>query len=73
MTSQSRVDPPDAAEQVIFKNLRVWGDVGLFGAAPATQHAAIADPSGGATVDAEARTAINAILDALQTTGIIAT
>ncbi|NOY81943.1 MAG: DUF2190 family protein [Kiritimatiellaeota bacterium] len=32
----------------------------------------IADPSGGATVDAEARTAINSILDALEANGILA-
>lgn len=32
----------------------------------------IADPTGGATQDAEARTAINAILDALDAVGIMA-
>ncbi len=64
---------PETGEAVVYKDLRVWGDVGLFGAAPAAQHAAISDPSGGATVDAEARTAIDAILAALRTTGIIAT
>jgi phosphoribosylaminoimidazole carboxylase (NCAIR synthetase) len=32
----------------------------------------IADPSGGATQDAEARTAIEAILDALDAVGIMA-
>lgn len=37
-----------------------------------TQAATIADPSGGATVDAEARTAINAILLALENVGILA-
>lgn len=35
--------------------------------------AVIADPAGGVTVDAEARTAINAIIDALQAHGIVAT
>lgn len=34
--------------------------------------AAIADPTGGATVDAEARTAINAIIAALENAGIVA-
>jgi hypothetical protein len=34
--------------------------------------AAIADPSGGATIDAQARTAIVAILAALRAAGIIA-
>ena len=72
--TQVHTDPAnDDPEAVIYKNLRVWGTVGLNGVDPAAQHGAIADPSGGATVDAEARTAIIAILDALQTTGIIAT
>lgn len=35
--------------------------------------AAVAPPSGGAVIDAEARTAINAILGALQQHGLIAT
>ncbi len=34
--------------------------------------AKISDPSGGATVDAEARTAINSIIDALEGVGITA-
>lgn len=36
------------------------------------QGATVADPAGGATVDAEARTAINAIIDRLQAHGLIA-
>lgn len=38
-----------------------------------TQAAAIANVTGGATTDAEARTAVNAILAALRGVGIIAT
>jgi hypothetical protein len=38
-----------------------------------TQQAAIADPAGGATTDAEARAAIVSILTALRTLGLIAT
>ncbi|MHB1334514.1 MAG: hypothetical protein ACYCXQ_00970 [Candidatus Humimicrobiaceae bacterium] len=38
--------------------------------ASGTVHAHVADPSGGATNDAEARTAINAILAALEAFGI---
>ena len=38
-----------------------------------TQGAAVADASGGATVDAEARTALNALLARLRTHGVIAT
>lgn len=40
--------------------------------APVAQQATISDPSGGATQDAEARTAINAIIDRLQAFGFIA-
>jgi hypothetical protein len=38
-----------------------------------TQASAITNPTGGATTDAEARTAINSILAALRGVGIIAT
>lgn len=40
--------------------------------ASGTQAAKINDPTGGATTDAEARTAINAIIDALEAFGISA-
>lgn len=46
--------------------------VGFYGATPVDQPATVADPSGGATTDAEARTAINAIIDRLQELGLIA-
>lgn len=39
----------------------------------AGQQSAISDPSGGATIDAEARTAIASILTALETLGLIDT
>lgn len=41
--------------------------------ASGTQAALITDPAGGTTTDAEARTAINDIIDALQAFGIVAT
>jgi len=48
--------------------------VGFFGtAAPTAQPGAIADASGGATIDAEARTAINALLAVVRANGMIAT
>lgn len=46
--------------------------VGGNAVASGTQAAKINDPSGGATTDAEARTAINAIIDALEAFGISA-
>lgn len=47
---------------------KVWDeDAGMF-----VHAAAIANPTGGATVDAEARTAINAILVALRARNVIA-
>lgn len=46
--------------------------IGLYGVTPVSRAAHIADPSGGGTQDAEARTAINAILVALENIGITA-
>ena len=46
--------------------------VGFYGVTPVDQPDTIADPSGGGTVDAEARTAINALIDRLQELGLIA-
>lgn len=46
--------------------------IGFYGTTPVNQPATVSDPSGGATVDAEARTAINAIIDRLQELGIVA-
>jgi hypothetical protein len=39
----------------------------------ATPQAAVSDPSGGSVVDEEARSAIDAIIDALQTLGLMGT
>jgi len=47
--------------------------LGLFGADPVDQPATVADPSGGSTVDTEARAAIAAVIDRLQEVGLIAT
>ncbi len=46
---------------------------GFFGAAPVGQGSSVADASGGSTVDAEARTAINALISRIEATGLIAT
>jgi hypothetical protein len=44
----------------------------MYAVTPVVQAAHIADPAGGATQDAEARTAINAILVAIENIGITA-
>jgi hypothetical protein len=46
--------------------------LGFYNATPVVRPATVADPAGGATQDAEARTAINAIIDRLQELGLIA-
>lgn len=45
-------------------------ELGVGGESPAAQQAKISDPSGGTTVDTEARTAINSIIDALEAFGL---
>lgn len=47
--------------------------IGFYGATPVVQGASIADPTGGATVDTEARTAINSLISRLEAAGLIAT
>jgi hypothetical protein len=47
--------------------------IGFLGATPQARIAHVADPSGGATVDAEARSAINSILSTLELFGFHAT
>jgi len=46
--------------------------LGFFGETPVDQPATITDPAGGETIDAQARTAINALIDRLQELGLIA-
>ncbi len=45
----------------------------FYNATPIVQGASIADASGGAIIDAEARTAINALISRIEATGLIAT
>lgn len=45
--------------------------LGVFGAQPVSQAAAIIDVTGGATVDTNCRTAVNALLSMLRTYGFI--
>lgn len=44
--------------------------VGFFGVTPVTRQASIGQPSGGATVDSQARAAINSILTVLDNYGL---
>lgn len=46
--------------------------IGFYGVTPVDQPATVADPTGGGTIDAESRTAIQAIIDRLQELGLIA-
>ena len=45
--------------------------LGFWNVTPVDQPATVSDPSGGTTIDAEARTAINTIIDRLQESGMI--
>lgn len=63
--------------QVFMNRMYFLGDVYLpdkiaffGGGTPKTQQTAITPPSGGATVDSQARTAINDIITKLQTLGL---
>lgn len=47
--------------------------IGFYNATPIVQGASVADATGGATIDAEARTAINALISRIEATGLIAT
>jgi len=57
----------DDLEGQFGAGIAVWG-----GTPPATQPAKISDPTGGAVIDSEARTAINGLIDALEAYGIMA-
>lgn len=53
--------------------VRLSGNLGFYGTAPIAQPGGVADPAGGATVDAEARTAVTAVITRLENLGLIAT
>ena len=46
--------------------------IGFFGKTPVVQQATISPASGGATVDSQARAAVNSVITALQNLGFIA-
>lgn len=67
---------PEAAGTGTLRGLKVGASgskLGFLGATPVVQQSKISDPTGGATIDAEARTAINAIIDSLEAFGFNAT
>lgn len=65
----------DTAQREAFavSGLGAEAGVGFFGVTPAARASHIANPAGGGTTDAEARTAINSILTALETFGLLKT
>ncbi len=64
----------NTTDDVTFNNVSSTGVIKINGTQVITsQQAAISSPSGGSTIDAEARTAINDILAALRTHGLIET
>jgi hypothetical protein len=63
----------DASENSVSIGSVSTSKFGVLGAAPIAQRTHVADPSGGATVDAEARSAINSILSTLELFGFHAT
>lgn len=75
MTNQNQSVPatPGGTVEELKNYLHRGEQWGIFDTGPVTQRAAISDASGGATVDAEARTALNALLQACRDLGIIDT
>jgi hypothetical protein len=59
-----------------LRGLRIGGAstslLGFFGATPVDRPDTVADPTGGSTIDTEARTAVIALIDRLQEIGLIA-
>lgn len=72
-SSWSTILAMDSSGLLISGALGVGGNVGFFATSPTTQPAPIANATGGATVDSEARTALNALLAAMRTLGLIDT
>ena len=63
----------DVFQNAVYLNGNVYfanKKTGFFGKAPVVQQAAISVPSGGVTVDSEARTAIGTIITTLQNLGL---
>lgn len=59
-----------SSSQIFRKDVQFVGKVGMYGKAPISQQAAITSPSGGGTIDSQARTAIDSIRTVLTNIGI---
>jgi hypothetical protein len=66
-------DAATAVEGMRIRAISGATQIGFYGVTPVSRAAHIADPSGGAIVDSEARTAINAILVVLENLGLTLT
>lgn len=73
-------DAYDAAVLIVGRNTatgvrvgKAGGTLGFYGTTPIAIGASVADATGGATVDAEARTAINALISRIEALGLITT
>lgn len=65
---------PNGTGQVLLNgDSKVYGKFGANNVSPSAKRTHVADPSGGSTVDSEARTAINSILATLEAFGFHAT
>ena len=70
---------PDAADIVVNATTgtkigtATTQKIGFYNATPVVQGASVADASGGAVIDVEARAAINALISRIEATGLIAT
>jgi len=68
----SSIGLDEITEATVGTGITIGSDIGFHGATPISQQSKIADATGGATQDAEARVAINAVLAVLRSYGLIA-
>ena len=59
-----------SSSQIIRKDVSFFGKVGFYNKTPISQQSAISAPSGGATVDTQARAAIDSIRTVLTNLGL---
>jgi len=68
----AKIGLDEITEATAGTGITISSDIGFHGATPISQQSKIADATGGATQDAEARVAINAVLAVLRSYGLIA-